>query len=133
MKCEKFSIHWYYLSLFTFVQTDPIQSLLRHFDGEVAASNRQTLNADSDNALNFLLLLAIASSDRFANLSTDAVIARTGAVSLSTALKIVGIIAALVAITYKKTPSFSLRGFNLFYFFTNVIVPIFQSFMVDVI
>jgi hypothetical protein len=30
-----------------FVQTDPIQSLLRHFDGEVAASNRQTLNADS--------------------------------------------------------------------------------------
>ena len=47
MKCEKFSIHWYYLSLFTFVQTDPIQSLLSHFDGEVAASNRQTLNADS--------------------------------------------------------------------------------------
>jgi hypothetical protein len=34
-------------SLCIIVQTDPIQSLLRHFDGEVAASNRQTLNADS--------------------------------------------------------------------------------------
>jgi hypothetical protein len=65
-------------------------------------------NADSDIARYFRVLRAIASSDRLANVTTELVIALTGADNLSIAVKIVGITAALVAIFifYKKTPIF---------------------------